>query len=382
MQHVASEGRNILVFGGNGLLGATVVEKLLDVGDHVTIVNRGNWYWDSQTRILPHVTHIKCDRTREVSPCAELETLVNATDTFDAVFDFSSYGPEETRVAIALLKDKVGLYVLISTDSIYDVCYHEVREKPAVEDEDVRPKNEETRDLLNKHHINGHRKLQSEEELKKQRDQDDGGFPYVILRLPDVIGPRDTTYRFWVYQLWIKLAPHFRQHPVMVPYFLKDYALSFVYVDDVAKAAVDLLHKDPEVYDEAYNLAWQETSTLEQLLRTMENELEPERHQGFNIDEKGTTNYFYPSIRRGPVSVEKAMRLLNWQPTPMRQAIRESVAFYENAMKDELFRKQRNEIVQIVQTQLFNNDSTEFFQTLEKIYGIDLHQFLSKKDEL
>lgn len=52
----------------------------------------------------------------------------------------------------------------------------------------------------------GHRKLQIEEELARQREE--GGVPYVSLRLPDVIGPRDNTYRWWIYQTWIRLADH------------------------------------------------------------------------------------------------------------------------------------------------------------------------------
>ena len=54
--------RKILVFGGNGLLGSSTVEKLLAHGDDVTIVNRGNWYWDSKDRIKPRVHVVHCDR--------------------------------------------------------------------------------------------------------------------------------------------------------------------------------------------------------------------------------------------------------------------------------------------------------------------------------
>ena len=32
--------------------------------------------------------------------------------------------------------------------------------------------------------------------------------PYVTLRLPDVIGPKDNTYRWWIYQTWMRLADH------------------------------------------------------------------------------------------------------------------------------------------------------------------------------
>jgi len=115
----------------------------------------------------------------------------------------------------------------------------------------VRPEDRGLRDLLNAHHDYGHRKLEAEEELIDQRrnhSDDDGrpGIPYVILRLPDVLGPRDTTYRFWLYQLWLRLAPVLPGRPVAVPPFLVDQKNSFVFVDDVAKVVVDAVEAGPD----------------------------------------------------------------------------------------------------------------------------------------
>ena len=31
-----------------------------------------------------------------------------------------------------------------------------------------------------------------------------GGMKYLIFRLPDVVGPRDTTDRWWTYQMWVQ----------------------------------------------------------------------------------------------------------------------------------------------------------------------------------
>lgn len=67
----------MLVFGGNGFLGASSVERLLTRGHNVTVVNRGNWYWDSETRILPHVRAISCDRNNGVQSCDELVSFIH-----------------------------------------------------------------------------------------------------------------------------------------------------------------------------------------------------------------------------------------------------------------------------------------------------------------
>ena len=119
---VEATDRQILVFGGNGFLGSETMDLLIQAGDELTMVNRGNWYWDSHKRVLPHVQHIKCDRKHPLETCPELVSKVSETEKFDAVIDFSGYGSIETKESSKLLRGKVDLYVMISTDSVYDVC--------------------------------------------------------------------------------------------------------------------------------------------------------------------------------------------------------------------------------------------------------------------
>jgi len=162
---------------------------------------------------------------------------------FDAVVDFSAYDARSTREATTLLRHKVDIYVHISTDSVYDVCDPEQRPVGPVREQDsIRPDDKGLREMLSTHHDYGHQKLEAEEELVIQRyNHTDGlpGIPYVILRLPDVLGPRDTTYRFWLYQLWLRLGPLMPVHPVTIPQFLVNQKNSFVFVDDVTKVVVD-----------------------------------------------------------------------------------------------------------------------------------------------
>ena len=180
-------------------------------------------------------------------PCL---SAVLVAGRFDAVVDFSAYTARSTREATTLLRHRAARYVHISTDSVYDVCDSEQRDAgPLREDQAVRPADPGLRDLLATHHDYGHRKLEAEEELVAQRrDRADArpGIPYVILRLPDVLGPRDTTYRFWLYQLWLRLAPRLPARPVTIPTFLVDQKNSFVFVDDVAKVVVDAVEAEPD----------------------------------------------------------------------------------------------------------------------------------------
>jgi len=304
------------------------------------------------------------------------------SDRFDAVIDFSSYGPQETQDSTRLLRNKAHIYVHISTDSVYDVCDIQHREVPLKEEQAVRPEDPYRRDLLNSHHDYGNRKLQAEEALVKQRGEADGGIPYVILRLPDVIGPRDTTYRFWIYQLWIRLASMLPKQPVVIPKYLVDYKISFVYVDDVAQAILEILKPSNRdaVYDQVFNLAWPQTMTLKQLLYDIKAELGVEE-ENFNADNESSNVYFYPTGRTGPLDPSKAEKAFGWKPTPWKEAVSKTVQFYEAALASGKFDTQRDEIIQIQAMQFYSDDKLHFYDTLEKTYNINISHF-KPHDEL
>ena len=85
----------------------------------------------------PHVTTVKCNRDYQpacaadknatdcdinaVHQCKELMDIIKETDKFDVVLDFSGYEPKWIHDNCQVLKDKVGVYIYISTDSVYEV---------------------------------------------------------------------------------------------------------------------------------------------------------------------------------------------------------------------------------------------------------------------
>ena len=79
-----------------------------------------------------------------------------------------------------------------------------------------------------------------------EQRKEPSGVPYVIFRLPDVIGSRDTTYRLWMYMVWVKVASLLPHKPVNIPKFLKNIENSFVYVEDVANMIRKVVHEYPE----------------------------------------------------------------------------------------------------------------------------------------
>lgn len=88
---------NILMLGGNGMLGSATVQSILgQLGDvNLTLLSRGNWYWDTEDLIKPYVTHVKCYRGEGFQDeCA----IAFSGVVYDTIIDFSSYDPLDVEV--------------------------------------------------------------------------------------------------------------------------------------------------------------------------------------------------------------------------------------------------------------------------------------------
>lgn len=101
--------RNILVVGGSRYFGKSLVTRLRDAGDAVTVLNRGS------AEPPPGVGGIVADRDDERALRAAL-----GTRTFDVVVDQVCYTPLQAAVARRVFADRTGRYVMTSTMEVYD----------------------------------------------------------------------------------------------------------------------------------------------------------------------------------------------------------------------------------------------------------------------
>lgn len=96
----------LLVVGGTRFYGRHLVEAAVARGDRVTVFTRG------RSGVVPAgVEHRLGDRRAELSALAE--------GTWDAVVDTCGFLPAEVDRLAALLQDRVGAYVFVSSLSVY-----------------------------------------------------------------------------------------------------------------------------------------------------------------------------------------------------------------------------------------------------------------------
>ncbi|XP_078677203.1 uncharacterized protein LOC144913926 [Branchiostoma floridae x Branchiostoma belcheri] len=373
----ASRPRPVLVLGGTGFVGGTAVRLLIKSGEFdVTVVTRGNWPWDSKALIQPYVRHVVCDRTFAfgLSECPAL-TLILRNTTFEAVLDFNTFSGEQMLDSVSVVKNRVsGFYLYVSSDSVYDVCDRR-HLGPTRESDAVRPKNRTRQDELNARESYGHWKLQGEEYLVRQRQA--GGFPYVILRLPDVIGPRDSTHRWWMYQLWVRFA---HLVPLHLPFSVRYTDFSLVQVDDVAKVILDILFSNSSVYDQAYNLAFKEAFTLNSFLTSVAKELGV---SDVKFDQRNAGVHFYPESRAGILDTAKAEAMLGWKPTPWEKALHRNCVFYEYVMTQRAFKTcELKHLVKTFASDVDSSGTKAFLHMLRDMYDIETRELFWYHQEL
>jgi len=99
--------RRLLVLGGTAFLGPELVAEAKRAGWTVTLFNRGK----TNPHLFPDVEKLRGDRR------SDLKALEGRS--WDAVVDTSGYFPKDVTASARLLAKSVGLYVFVSTISVY-----------------------------------------------------------------------------------------------------------------------------------------------------------------------------------------------------------------------------------------------------------------------
>jgi len=176
-----------------------------------------------------------------------------------------------------------------------------------------------------------------------------GGIPFVVFRLADVIGPRDSTNRFWQFLLWLKLCLHHK-----VPFYLRetdrDKLISLCYVKDVAMFLACSLYDNTlnrqllqTSNSSCYNLAVFETMTVDDLIKLICDQLPLRKQLKVIYTGSESVPQILPSVSCGPISVMKASTGLGWIPSSLLNAVKDTVYFYQNIMDNREFCTEKKE---------------------------------------
>ena len=231
----------VLVIGGTLFIGRALVRRLLERGDDVTILHRGQG-----TPFGTHVTEIHWDRN-DASGIRRKLSGERFDVVYDNVYDWERGTTAEQVLASAEVCSKgLSRYVYMSSVAAYGEGLDRDEDSPLAGRDHpepyVRNKAEAERVLLGLHRGTG--------------------FPAVTLRPPFIYGPENPFYREAFF--WDRLLAG---RPLILPGD-GSRLMQFVHVDDLARAAI-LAAESDAAPGRAYNIAHERPLTQEEAVRAM-----------------------------------------------------------------------------------------------------------------
>lgn len=314
----------ILMIGGTGFISSNVVKKLIEESHDITLVTRG----ESNIELFDKskVQFAYGDRHDK-----DFLTKLANENKFDVLYDMIAYTGDESQMIIDVFANKIPRLIHTSTISVYMVS--DIIRNPIKEEDDKHPlmKFWERNPFGMQYGID---KRKCEDVLWKA--QNEGKFEVSMIRAPYVCGPHDPMKRdyFWIQRIM-------DGKPLLIP-GSGDYASQHVFVEDLAKAFVDLLKYDKSV-GKAYNIASEEIFSLNDYLDILCGLLDknPERVKidldvfeelTFSISPEGHA-FPFNTYRTSIFSIDRAKNDLNFQSTPFEKWIPHTIDWYLNQYK-------------------------------------------------
>jgi len=306
----------VLVIGGTLFIGRALVDQLLERGDDVVIMHRGQG-----TPFGSRVAEIHCDR----NDSAAVRTALKATRfdfVYDNVYDWQrgTTGDQVSATAIAA-SDGLRRYVFLSSVAVYDEGTEHDERDPLVPS-----------DYPNAYSA---QKADSERALMKLHRQK--GIPVATLRPAFVYGPHNPFDReafFWDRML--------ADRPIIIP---EDglRPMQWVHARDVARAAI-LAANDDVAVGHAYNLANYPPITqidFVQLLARIASKpahlvhIPREQIQAAGGELFSPPYYFgvYLDLPPNTVRVDRMRSELGLELTPLEDGLRETYGWYQQQQR-------------------------------------------------
>lgn len=285
---------NVLVMGGNRYIGLQLVHELVRQGHAVTVLN-------SHEAPLPEgVRRLHGDRHE---PGLLQRVLGPISDSFDAVFDNTSYAPEHLAPMIEIFRGKVRHFVFTSSIAVY-----EMREAQPIDETAEVGRNAAT--ALYGAYAAG--KVQCEDML--EREYRANGLPCTSMRITHTCGPMSPA---------VSREPGtFKRLEEGRPLLIAgkvEAMVHFIHTRDAARALASVLGK-PQAAGQVYNVAGKQFSSIANYMKLMAQAV------GVDPDIVVMPNDL-PAHMRSPIvhwleasrgsmviSIDKIRRELGWEP--------------------------------------------------------------------
>ena len=231
--------RQILVIGGNRFFGKRLIEKLIENGDQVTVLNRGHL----DDGFGNKVDRIICDRD-------DVEKFKSSVQhkTWDIVYDQVCFDAHRAKDALEIFSKHTQKFIFTSTLSVYSPGAN-------LHENDFNPKTHKYDKILTREENYGEAKRQCEAVFFNQDTM-----PVVAVRFPIVMGPDDYTERLKFYVDKIKNG-----ESVYFPNL--DAQMSFIHAADAAEGLFLLGHVN---YTGPVNMASRTPMRLRELIQFIE----------------------------------------------------------------------------------------------------------------
>ncbi len=201
---------NVLIFGGNRFVGKRLSEMLLQNNVvNLFLFNRGNFRLEQHSRL-----------TQIIGNRNTINDLMKIPDQYyDFVFDFSCFDEHSMHKAILFLKNKIGQYIFISSQSVYPAGDN-------LHESDFIPSN------YNSHQSNESTYAKGKKSAEKALALECKNF--ILVRFPIILGENDYTGR---------LEWHIDRLKKSQKIFFPNLGarMSFLYLNDAARFLIHLM---------------------------------------------------------------------------------------------------------------------------------------------
>lgn len=233
----------VLVLGGNRYIGLQLVFELARRRHDVTVMN------SHVAPLPPGARRLHGDRQQ---PGVLEEVLGPVRDSFDAVFDNTSYAPKDVAPLVELFRGRVRHFVFTSSTAVYRRSFVQpVTERSRRHD----PGDQDPRKAY------GVGKVRCEDLLEEEHTQ--SGFPFTTLRVGHTLGPlsplasRDPVF----------FARLEQGRPIPIPG--EGLALvHLIHVADVASLMASVIETERSI-GETYNVVGREAATVNAVIHLM-----------------------------------------------------------------------------------------------------------------